>query len=334
MEQNIKKKSAHNIYYGIEQKTGVLKHISEVPSGMECACNCAACGTALEARKGKIRRHHFAHVSNYNCMYADEVAVYKACATIISKTTSFYLPPIYLSLNSIREPELLKSAQYITPDSVTFECEPEQYPPKLIVVTHGSQLRLLFEFGVYYSEDDLLAFTEEGRIYNYSALLCHFPNIKEEAFFTPAHLTGIWAGDMLRQRWIRSALEDQRHEYYRSKASTPKEWGTGYECPIHIDWYRGKYSARWVDCAYCEYNLAQAPNCLCLALAGSKLPALHEQIMKHRQKNDEHIQQQKKKRQTVKPTLTANHLHCRCLPPLSIPSDRTPLKDSMLRKNG
>ena len=99
MEQNVKKKSAHNIYYGIEQKTGSLKHISEVPSGMECACNCTACGTALEARKGKIRRHHFAHVSNYDCMYADEIAIYKACAEIISKTASFYLPPIYLYLN-------------------------------------------------------------------------------------------------------------------------------------------------------------------------------------------------------------------------------------------
>lgn len=291
MEQSVKKKSAHNIYYGIQEETGTLMHISEVSSGMGCSCNCVACGTALEARKGKIRRHHFAHVSNYDCMYADEVAVYKACAVIISNLTSFYLPPIYFSLNNRHEPELLKDAQQITHDNVTFECEPKQYPPMLLVTILGSKLRLLLEFGTYYSEDDLQVLAEEGRNYNYSVLLYHLPNIGEEDFFTPAHLAEIWSDGKLGQRWIRSALEDKKREYYISLAATPKEWGSGYECPIHISKYRGKYSARRVDCAYCEYNLAQAPNCLCLALAGPRLPALHEKVIKLQQINDAHIQQ-------------------------------------------
>lgn len=323
MEQNVKKKSAHNIYYGIEQKTGSLKHISEVPSGMECACNCTACGTALEARKGKIRRHHFAHVSNYDCMYADEIAIYKACAEIISKTASFYLPPIYLYLNSIREPELLKCAQYITLDNVTFSCEAGQYPPKLIIVTRSSQLRLLLEFGIYYSEDDLLTFAKEGRTYNYSVLLCHFPNVKEEEFFTPTHLTEIWTDGKLGQSWIRSTLEDKRREYYLSMAATPKKWGSGYECPIHIGWYKGKYSARWINCAYCEYNLAKSPNCLCLALAGSKLPALHEKIMEIRQRNDERIQQRREKTTSRQ---SCSNGHPSPLPLLA-PTDHTPQQD-------
>jgi len=325
MEPNVKKKSAHNIYYGIEQSTGLVKHISVVPNGLGCACNCAACGTALEARKGGIRKHHFSHVSNYDCMYADEVAVYKASAAIISDLTSFYLPPIFLSLNAQHEPELLKEAQYVTPDSVTFQCETKQYPPKLVVTTLGSKLRLLFEFGIYYSEEDLVTFIEAGRNQNYSVLLCHFPSIGDEEFFTPKHLSEIWTDSKLGRRWVRSALEDKKREWYLSLASTPKKWGSGYECPIHISRYRGKFSARRVDCAHCEYNLTQPPNCLCLALAGPKLPALANQIAKLRQKNEARIQQreqQQAKRQSYETHQSA---------PVSVlsPSSSSPSSDSI-----
>lgn len=41
--------------------------ISEVASGAGCGCICANCGDPLVARKGKIRRHHFAHKSGHIC---------------------------------------------------------------------------------------------------------------------------------------------------------------------------------------------------------------------------------------------------------------------------
>lgn len=67
MAKNIKKRSASHIYFGVNKLTGELKHISEVPSGQKCNCICAACLQPFEARKGTRRRHHFAHVSNYEC---------------------------------------------------------------------------------------------------------------------------------------------------------------------------------------------------------------------------------------------------------------------------
>lgn len=232
MGHNVKKKkSADIILYGFEHNTGVGKHISDVPSGMKCACDCIACGTALKARKGEIRQHHFAHVYNNDCMYAAEIAIYKACADIISEIDSFYIPPIYLSLNSMRESIIVKDAQcklvqeaeHITPDNVTFDCGPGQYPPELIVKSHGKKLRLLFDFDGYYSEDDLIAFAEEGRTDQYSVLLCYFPKIKEEKFFAPEHLKEIWADGRLKRRWIRSPLEDEQREKYHAKAPSPHE---------------------------------------------------------------------------------------------------------------
>lgn len=40
---------------------------SEVGRGRECGCICAGCGAPLVARKGSIRRHHFAHVCGQRC---------------------------------------------------------------------------------------------------------------------------------------------------------------------------------------------------------------------------------------------------------------------------
>jgi len=86
MQTNVKKRFASHIYYGLDATTGELRHISEVVSGKKCNCVCAACGQPMEARKGSERKHHFAHVSNYECMYASEVAIYKAFSQCIENT--------------------------------------------------------------------------------------------------------------------------------------------------------------------------------------------------------------------------------------------------------
>ena len=99
MGKDIKKRSASHIYFGVHSESGEIMHISKVPSGQKCNCVCAACGQPFEARKGSIRRHHFAHVSNYECMYASEVAIYKALAAELEKTDSFLLPPVMLHLS-------------------------------------------------------------------------------------------------------------------------------------------------------------------------------------------------------------------------------------------
>ena len=174
MGQNIKKKTAHNIYYGLDRKTGVLRHISDVPSGAKCACDCIACGKPLEARKGSVRKHHFAHESNYECLYAAEVAVYKATADVITELGRLALPAISISFPAWRKDELLKDAQIIEPDQVLFECSPLQYPPMLTIRLQRSKLRLLFEFGAYYSEEDLCNLIHEAESENYSLLLYHF----------------------------------------------------------------------------------------------------------------------------------------------------------------
>ena len=143
MAKNIKKRSASHIYFGVNKLTGELKHISEVPSGQKCNCICAACLQPFEARKGTRRRHHFAHVSNYECMYASEVAIYKAFAEALKQSGFLTLPPVMLRFPAWHDPELLQETRRLKIDSVAFECEPLSYPPLLRVAMQGTPLRMI-----------------------------------------------------------------------------------------------------------------------------------------------------------------------------------------------
>ena len=65
------------------------------------------------------------------------------------------LPPVTLRFPSWTEAEVVRGEQTVTLEQVSYSCAPLQYPPELYLSVRGSKLRLLLEFGKYYSEDDL-----------------------------------------------------------------------------------------------------------------------------------------------------------------------------------
>lgn len=267
MAKNIKKRSASHIYFGVNKLTGELKHISEVPSGQKCNCICAACLQPFEARKGTRRRHHFAHVSNYECMYASEVAIYKAFAEALKQSGFLTLSPVMLRFPAWHDPELLQEARRLKIDSVAFECDPLSYPPLLRVTMQGTPLRILLDFDRYYDDDDRVELAEEAKAEDYSLLLISMPKIEQDTEFTPDRLQSALQ-DNDRTEWVFSRLEEQWKQKYYAVAVSPPEHGTGNLCPISFGKYKGKYSARWIDCAHCHFNVAQPPCCLCVAGAG------------------------------------------------------------------
>ena len=69
-------------------------------------------------------------------------------------------------------------------------------------------------------------------------------------------------------------------EKYYAVAVSPPEHGTGNLCPISFGKYKGKYSARWIDCAHCHFNVAQPPCCLCVAVREFKRKKTSREICK------------------------------------------------------
>ena len=156
--------------------------------------SCAACLQPFEARKGTRRRHHFAHVSNYECMYASEVAIYKAIAEALKQSGFLTLPPVMLRFPAWHDPELLQEARRLKIDSVAFECEPLSYPPLLRVTMQGTPLRILLDFDRYYDNDDRVELAEEAKVEDYSVSYTHLDVYKRQVLY---RVTPIFEGNNL-----------------------------------------------------------------------------------------------------------------------------------------
>ena len=117
------------------------------------------------------------------------------------------------------------------------------------------------------SDLDRVELAEEAKAEDYSLLLISMPKIEQDTEFTPDRLQSALQ-DNDRTEWVFSRLEEQWKQKYYAVAVSPPEHGTGNLCPISFGKYKGKYSARWIDCAHCHFNVAQPPCCLCVAGAG------------------------------------------------------------------
>lgn len=77
--------------YGV--RGGKLLFIADVPSGLACGCVCARCGKQLVAKKGPVRRHHFAHFETTNCLGAAESALHLLAKDLLAEMEFFTVPP-------------------------------------------------------------------------------------------------------------------------------------------------------------------------------------------------------------------------------------------------
>ena len=85
--------------YG-EDKEGRQVHISALSGepdkyrGIKCELVCPACGSALIAKLGEAREHHFAHASSFPCEYGLETALHKRAKEILEEEKRINLPEI------------------------------------------------------------------------------------------------------------------------------------------------------------------------------------------------------------------------------------------------
>ena len=77
-----------------ERSDGSITHVSEVESGLACACRCCGCGSRPVTKKGGVNEHHFAHHSADPCQGAYETALHKLAKAILNEKLELALPEI------------------------------------------------------------------------------------------------------------------------------------------------------------------------------------------------------------------------------------------------
>lgn len=87
------------LHYGI--KNGRVVHVEDVKNGLDCGCSCPHCGSQLNAKKGDVRVHHFAHYNAIDCEHGAETAIHLTAKQIIADRKIVQLPPIFLHLMKI-----------------------------------------------------------------------------------------------------------------------------------------------------------------------------------------------------------------------------------------
>ena len=88
--------SRHDLTFAM--RSDQLISIDEVSSGLHLDCLCPACRCPLVAKKGQMRRHHFAHWGGAECGSAVETALHLLAKKIICcPGTTINLPTLRVS---------------------------------------------------------------------------------------------------------------------------------------------------------------------------------------------------------------------------------------------
>lgn len=268
---NIKHSNRSHLYWGIDKATEEIVGIDEIQArGLNCNCKCAACGGDFIAKKGEKNKHHFAHQSNYECVYANEIALYLYVKKLLEEFQSIELPEVLVRIGE--RAEYAKAKRMAVIGNVYYQCAPQQYPPTLVAELDGIPTRIILAFDKYYTTDDWCAIRQEAEE-KWDCLAIPLPRVSDndplnrkiiEAKVKKSAEKKVWVYSLLAARWERR-LEEAAvipvHPF-------PKSWGTAFECPLHCQKREGKYYARLEDCQACEYHLSISPQVKCLAVNG------------------------------------------------------------------
>lgn len=271
---NIKHSNRSHLYWGIDKETGDIVEINEVQSrGLDCNCRCAACKGDFIAKKGEINKHHFAHRSNYECVYANEIAIYLLAQKILNEAGYLELPKITVDIG--RRTEIAKNPYISTYVDSYYQCDVEQYPPLLLGTLDKQPTRIILDFGHYYSDVDYKLLRQEAISEAWDCIAITLPRIIDRTSLSIEHLRNSLLHQIDKKTWIRNTLQDRWKNRLKDVATIPNQHLVNgryirYECPIHCQKDGSEYYANISDCDFCVYNLSISPDCQCLAKQGIK----------------------------------------------------------------
>jgi hypothetical protein len=139
-------------------RDGQLVHISDVSRGRACGAVCAACGGTLVAKKGAVRKHHFAHFAGVTCTSAPETVLHILAKELVSELDQITLPPyVFVIERKTRRGVTARREKTVAPGGVARigRVEVEQpltgFVPDLLITSRDRQL--VAEIGVTHFVD-------------------------------------------------------------------------------------------------------------------------------------------------------------------------------------
>lgn len=269
---NIRHRNKSHLFWGLDKETDEVVYISQVKSrGLECNCRCAHCGEDFIARLGDVNKHHFAHKSNYECVYSNEIAVYLLVKRLLQSMEKLLIPAAGFYFGNRRD--YISIASEATIGEVFYQCDPQQYPPLLMAHINDEPTRIILSFAKYYTDEDFLLLKREAKAKSWNCLLIDLPRIEDESSINIDLLKMSLKGCETEKHWIHHKAAALAYKELQALAITPKavlpeEQAINYECPLHRQKRNEQYYARPADCDGCPYNLAKYPECKCLAHIG------------------------------------------------------------------
>lgn len=188
------------IYYALQN--GKLVSIEDVESGLACNCFCPACNGKLVARKGEIRKPHFAHYKVEDCKHGAETALHLAAKEIIMEKKVFTIPSSKADKKVDGSQPILRGRKRIEFDKVESEVNLGDFIADILAKVNGKDL--IIEIAVTHFVDE----TKREKIIakGISAVEVDLSELKDG--FTKSELVNLVIENTKNKLWIFDAEKD------------------------------------------------------------------------------------------------------------------------------
>jgi hypothetical protein len=125
------------IPFARHRKSGKEVFIDEVESGIACNCICVGCGVEMEARKGEINTHYFAHIKkkvdeHIPCDFNFARSLFWMTRKVLKELKSMNLPQYDFKLESAN----LENETHTLTDKSNVEINSIEFPLNMDALTH------------------------------------------------------------------------------------------------------------------------------------------------------------------------------------------------------
>lgn len=240
-----------NLTYAL--KDGVLVHISQVSSGLQCGCKCPACVETLIAKKGDKVIHHFAHKSTIECEFGYQTSLHLAAKKIISENGIMRVPAVYLEFPNTDKRELIEPEEVLQVSEVILEKKLHNIIPDILLVTNIG--KIIVEIFVTYEID----LEKEEKIKKMGIPTIEIDLSKIDRNISEQELQDILINENEHKVWIYNGKREAYYEKFLKVSEVKPVITRNYA--LHVDncpigkrvWKCNRYANLLYDCQGCDY---------------------------------------------------------------------------------